>query len=354
MKVKVFKFASLALAAAITGSVALAETAVRLSYNQPEASAAWQQVMAPYADNLESKSQGEFNVARYPGEVLHPVADGFKAAATGITDVTSAWPLYQASSFAVFHGLGLPGALPNSDIATIRVMDELYAKHLRGEYEKMRVKLAFNASTPSYDLLSTKPIKSLDDLKGLRIRAGGATATEIVERLGATPVTMSITDAYTAFQQGVVDGIVLASADMVAYRMIEVGKHYYQIGVSRIAIPHAVSASFYDGLSDDLKSVIASAGNEAGYDYARMYMGLTDGALDKMAEAGVTIVKASPEDQARIAELLAPMWDEFVAKNGGAGSAAEAFVADMRMLKDKYNTMSDEEILALPPVDGLR
>ena len=356
MKTSAFKAASMAIAVAVTSaaSAAFAQTEVKLSYNQPATSAAWQEVIEPYAARLETLSQGKLTVARYPGEVLHPVADGFRAAATGITDVTSAWPLYQASSFNLFHGLQLPGAMPASDIATVRVMDELYSKYLRDEYERMRVKLAFNASTPSYDILSTKPINSLDDLSGLRIRAGGSTATQIVERLGAIPVTMSITDAYTAFQQGVVDGIILASADMVAYRMYEVGKHYYQIGVARIAIPHAISAQFHDGLPAEMQAVFAEAGDQAGYDYARMYMGLTENAIQRMEQEGVTIVRASADDQARINELLSPMWDDFVAQNGGEGSAAASFVADMRTLRDKYAGMTDEEILALPPVEGLR
>jgi len=357
MKTTRIKTAGMALAVALAGMApvaAQAETEVILSYNQPATSAAWQEVMEPYAARLESLSEGEFDVARYPGEVLHPVADGFRAAATGITDITSAWPLYQASSFSLFHGLQLPGAMPDSDIATVRVMDELYATYLRDEYERMRVKLAFNASTPSYDILASQPINSLEDLRGLRIRAGGSTATEIVERLGGIPVTMAITDAYTAFQQGVVDGIILASADMVAYRMYEVGKHYYQMNAARIAIPHAINAAFYDGLSPELQAVVAEAGNQAGYDYARMYMGLTQSAIERMTEEGVTIVQASEEEQARIAELLNPMWEGFVAENGGEGSVAAAFVNDMRELRDKYEGMSDEEILALPPVEGLR
>ena len=356
MKVSRIKAAGFAMAMAITSAATLvqAQTELKLSYNQPATSAAWLEVIEPYAARLETLSEGKLTVARYPGEVLHPVADGFRAAATGITDVTSAWPLYQASSFALFHGLQLPGAMPTSDIATVRVMDELYAKYLRDEYERMRVKLAFNASTPSYDILASKPINSLDDLRGLRIRAGGCTATAIVERLGGIPVHMSITDAYTAFQQGVVDGIILASADMVAYRMYEVGKHYYQIGVARIAIPHAINAAFLDGLSPDLQAVVAEAGNAAGYDYAKMYMGLTESAIERMAQEGVTIVQASAEDQARITELLNPMWDDFVAQNGGDGSAAAAFAADMRELRDKYAAMSDADILALPAVEGLR
>ena len=48
------------------------------------------------------------------------------------------------------------------------------------------------------------------------------------------------------------------------------------------------------------------------------------------------------------------MWDDFVEANGGEGSEAAQFVAEMSALRDKYAAMTDEEILALPPVDGLR
>ena len=344
--------------AAIFGLCAAAASAqqieVKLSYNQPESSAAWQEVMQPYADKLETLSDDRLQVATYPGEVLHHVSDGFRAAATGITDVTSAWPVYQASSFELFHGVQLPGALPGSEIAAVRVMDEIYSKYLKDEYERLRVKLAFNAVTPSYDIMTVKPVNSLEDLEGLRIRAAGSTISEIVERLGATPVTMSITDAYAAFQQGVVDGIILAPADMVAYRMHEIGKYNYRVGIARVAIPHAINATFYQGLSSDLQTVFAEAGHDASLDYARMYMDLTQSALGDMKNEGVAVALPSEEDVARIDTLLAPMWDDFVETHGGEGSTAANLVADLRAAKDRYSSMSDVEILALPPVNHMR
>ncbi|SFQ16343.1 TRAP transporter substrate-binding protein [Tranquillimonas alkanivorans] len=359
MKASLIKAAGLAVTLGFTVSAAHAEEPieVKLSYNQPASSAAWQEVMQPYADRLEELSEGRLEVVTYPGEVLHPVADGFRAAATGITDVTSAWPVYQASSFKLFHGVQLPRALPDNDLAAVRVMDEVYAKYLRDEYERLRVKLAFNAVTPGYDIMTTTPVNSLEDLEGLRIRASGSTISDIVERLGATPVTMSITDAYTAFQQGVVDGIILATADMVAYRMHEVGKYNYRLGVARVAIPHAINAQFYDSLPEDLQNVFAEAGEQAGYDYSRMYMRLTERALEEMEKEGVTVVEASDEDVARVNELLEPMWSEFVENNGGEGSAAAELVKDLRAGFERYDDMSEEELTTLQdtqPVEDLR
>jgi len=222
----------------------------------------------------------------------------------------------------------------------------------------MGIYLAFNAVTPVYDILTTRPVNSLEDLRGMKIRAAGGGITEIVQRLGATPVTMTITDAYTAFQQGVVDGIILSTADMVAYGMHEVGKYNYRIGVVRVAIPHAVNKAFYDGLSDDLKQVFDNASRNAAYNYQQMYTRLTADALATMEAEGVQVVEASEDDIKKMNELLSPMWDAFVEKNsGGSGPSAEQLAADIRSLTQKYAGMSDEEILQLKdaePVQGLR
>jgi TRAP-type transport system periplasmic protein len=349
----------LAVAAALFASIAYAQDPieVRISFNQPDTSPAWREAIKPFGDELEKESGGRFKVTHYPGEVLHTVADGFRAAATGITEVTSAWPVYSANSFKLFHAMELPMALPNSDVAAVRVVDELYPTYFKDEYERMGIYLAFNATTPTLDIMTTRPVNSLEDLKGLKIRAAGGGISQIVERLGAVPVTMTITDAYTAFQQGVVDGIILSTADMVAYRMHEVGKHNYRIGIVRVVIPHAVNKAFYDGLPDDLKTVFDTAGRNAGYNYQQMYQRLTLKALETMDAEGVSVVEASAEDLQKANELLAPMWDGFVERNAGSSPSAEQLVADLRALTEKYNAMSDEEILELKdaePVEGLR
>ena len=346
-----------ALAAAIAATTASAQETIdmKVSYNQPASSAAWLEVMQPFVDELEEKSGGRFKITTYPGEVLHAVGDGFKAAATGITDVTSAWPLYLTNSFQLFHATQLPLALPDSNVAAVRVVDELYPKYFKSEYEKLGILLAFTAVTPEYDILTIKPVKSLADLKGLKIRATGGGITEIVERLGAVPVSMTISDAYTSFQQGLVDGIILASADMVAYRLHEVGKYNYRIGVLRATIPQAVNRKFYENLPDDLKEVFATASANASINYSEMYNRLTAKALETMAAEGIEVTMASEEDIAKANELLAPMWDNFITANKGNKTADPAeLIADLRALTEKYSAMSDEEIKALPPVEGLR
>ncbi|MEW5425025.1 TRAP transporter substrate-binding protein [Amorphus sp. 3PC139-8] len=345
------------VAAAATQALAADPIEVKISYNQPETSPGWQEVMKVFGEELAEKSDGRLKPVYYPGEVLHTVADGFRATGTGITDVTSAWPVYQANSFNLFLGTELPLALPTSDIAAVRALNELYPEFFKKEYERLGVKLAFNAATPGYDILTTKPVKSVDDLKGLKIRAAGGGITEIVERLGAVPVTMTISDAYTAFQQGVVDGIILSTADQVAYRLHEVGKYNYRIGVVRVAIPQAVNPKFYDSLPEDLKTVFDEAALNAAYNYQKMYKNLTASALETMKEEGIEVTEATPEDLAKIEKMVAPMYDAFLEKNADRSPSGADLIEAMTALRDKYEGMSDTEILKLKdtdPAEGLR
>lgn len=347
---KAWKFAAaLAMSAAVGSGAAFAqEQKVRISYNQPATSPAWIKVFQAYGEELEALSNGRLKPEFYPAAMLHPIGDAFKALLGNVTDVTAAYPAYMASSFNLMHANDLPFILPASDIAATRVVNEMYPDYYMQEYEKVGIYLAFYAVTPSYDIISTKPINSLADLAGMKIRAAPGPMTEMLERLGGVPIAMQITETYTSFQQGILDGVLLASADTYAYRLHEVGKHLYRVGVGRVAIPSGLRKDLYDSLPEDLQEVFAVAGRHAGMNYAKMYMQLTEDAIKGMTEAGVTIVEPSAEDRAKVEELLTPMYAAFLEKNASFSNPSAQEVLDhLLALREKYSAMSDEDILKL-------
>ncbi|MRX48876.1 hypothetical protein GI374_00170 [Paracoccus sp. S-4012] len=347
---KGWKFAAaVALSAVVGAGAAFAEDfKVRISYNQPATSPAWIEVFQAYGEEIEALSGGRLKPEYYSAAVLHPIGDAFKALLGNVTDMTAAYPAYMPSSFHLMHANDLPFILPDSDIAATRVVNEMYPDYYMDEYEKVGIYLGFYAVTPSYDIISTRPINSLADLEGMKIRAAPGPMTEMLERLGGVPISMQITETYTSFQQGILDGVLLASADIYAYRLHEVGKHLYRAGVGRVAIPSGFRKDLYDSMPEDLQEVVAVAGRHAGMNYAKMYTQLTSDAMVGMAEAGVTIVEPTAEDRAEIQERLAPMYDAFVEKNASFTDPSAQEVLDrLKELDEKYSAMSDEEILAL-------
>src|SRR5690606_32610959 len=125
-----------------------------------------------WVDMVEDESNGKIKIQSYLGGTLHGARDGFKAAVNDITDFTAAYTMYQPGSFSLPHALDLPFAFPNSAVAS-KVAEELYPKYFKKEYEAMGVYLAQYAANGSYNLFTKKPIRTLADMKGMKIRAAG-------------------------------------------------------------------------------------------------------------------------------------------------------------------------------------
>ena len=95
-------------------------------------------------------------------------------------------------------------------------MDE----HLRDEFKKT-VPLALFVTPPAVFMMRDKPVRSLDDLAGLKIRVASSSAAAVIEAYGATPVPMPANKVYTSMSTGVVDGALMGSDSLLIFKLIE-------------------------------------------------------------------------------------------------------------------------------------
>ena len=81
-----------------------------------------------------------------------------------------------------------------------------------------------SGSSDVYALLTKTPVKTADDLKGLRLRSGGAPFSRWAEHFGAVPASVTVNDQFEAMSQGVIDGSIASVADLLSFRLIELAK----------------------------------------------------------------------------------------------------------------------------------
>ena len=96
--------------------------------------------------------------------------------------------------------------------------------HLRDEFKKT-VPLALFVTPPAVLMMRDKPIRSLADLEGLKIRVASSSAAAVIEAYGATPVPMPANKVYTAMNTGVVDGALMGSDSLLIFKLIELTKY---------------------------------------------------------------------------------------------------------------------------------
>ncbi len=159
-----------------------------------------------FADKVNEMSEGRISIEVFPAGTLGPGLKVSETVKNGVADMGHTWIGYDwgADPTAVLFG-GFAGSFD-----TEKMLHWLYragGAELQAEWrmEKFNlVSMPLFIRTAEVFLHSRKPVRSLEDLKGLKLRTAGAWL-EISRGMGAAPVTMPGGDVYTALERGAID-----------------------------------------------------------------------------------------------------------------------------------------------------
>lgn len=159
-----------------------------------------QRIAEVFAETVKTLSGGDFVITAYPAGVLFPVFETFDNLANGLVNAGMVYSAYWPGKDPLFNFTTQPGS-PLSTYAEGAYLVEKMEPWFEKLYEKHRLTYLGHAMvSPLYEqLMSVVPIDSIDKLKGLRIRASGI-GGQYYRALGATTVSLSAPDIYTALQ----------------------------------------------------------------------------------------------------------------------------------------------------------
>jgi TRAP-type C4-dicarboxylate transport system substrate-binding protein len=297
-------------------------------------------------DQLERMSGGKIQVETTWSQSVHSVREGRKATRTGLSDHAPCFSLYTSRDYNVVGGLGLPFLFNNSHEA-VATAEHLYPEYLKEEFERFGVKIMREAHTGPYHLYNNKPVKTLEDANGMKVRAGGGTHAQIIGALGATQVSMPGADAYTAMQRNTIDAIHFNDAAALIFKLHEVAKFRTLNGFNVLTVEYCMSGDWFDDLPADLQVVVNNWGRQMAiaeavgfYDYG----GIVN--VAKMAEQrGLETIDMGEAELNRWKAAVAPVEAAWVADAEKKGVPAKAFMADIRELAAKYAAMSPNDIM---------
>ncbi|HHW06686.1 MAG TPA: TRAP transporter substrate-binding protein DctP [Clostridia bacterium] len=219
------------------------------------------------------------------------------------------------------------------------IAHQIFAQYPQFDQEFLEngmVPYAGNASGTSRALFTTKPIKSLDDLKGASIRATGNWA-EIVKGLGAEPVNIPISETYLALEKGTVDGVIgLATFTLEADKLAEVVKYCYDLKVNFAPIYEwAFCKATWDKLPDDIKQVFIDNRDFLEMKSVEINVADTLPAEEYAKSLGVQFLELSDEDQAKLYDVIDKVNRQVAADLDAKGiPGTEIYEATQKLIKE--------------------
>lgn len=153
------------------------------------------------------------------------------------------------------------------------------------------------------ELMTTKPVRTLEDLSGLIIRTpNNVMQMKTWEEMGAAPTAMALGDVYTATQQGTIDGMENPMATLYGQAYYEVAKYITMIDYIRMPIQWITSESWFASLTEEQQQILCETGDEAGLFHNQKQDEMIDQYISDMEANGVEIIYPDEAEMARFKE----------------------------------------------------
>jgi len=310
---------------------------LKLAHFFPGTHPAETELVQPWAEAIEEATNGQVKITSYPGQTLLKANEIYDGVVTGIADIGLSCFSYTRGRFPVLEAFELPGITYNNSKVASKVAWE-GIKKLNPE-EVQDTKLMMVLTTGPGDLFTKVPVRNLDDLQGLEIRATGLSA-KTLEALGATPVAMPQSEAYEALSKGVVQGNLSPVEVLKGWRHAEVTDYLTRTPfLYNTLFFITMNLDKWNSLPPDIQKAIEEVNEKY---FEEVAMGLWDKQNEAalkwaVEEMGMEVITLPGEEAARWKELVRPIQEEFVAKMDEKGLPGQEILDTVKELADKYN-----------------
>ena len=267
------------------GADANAQT-IRVANFTPAAATSVKHVMVPWMKAIEKDAAGSVKMHGYWGGSLgrHP-AKQFDLVKDGVADISLVLPGYNAGRFPDFSIVELPDLFRDATETSV-ALTRMFAKGLLGGTADVKV-VGLHGNEP-YGIHVSKPISSIADLKGLKIRAAGAIQSAYLKRIGAVAIGMPAPGITEAISRRTIDGAMFNWGGLLPFRINNVTTHHYDAaqGASAFLVP--MNKARWNKLSAVARKAFDRHGGEA---FAR----LAGEAFDKKAKFVYRMLAKDPK-----------------------------------------------------------
>lgn len=333
--------AALAAPAIARPAFAQAQVTLRLHHFLPPVSNGHAKMLAPWAKMVEQDSGGKIKIDIFPSMQLGGTPPQlYDQARDGVVDIVWTLPGSTAGRFPSTEVFELPFIGARRGIVNAKASQEFANAHLGKETADIKL-----LSYWSHDhglIHANKQVKTMDDLKGLKLRSPTRLAGEALKALGATAIPMPIPQVPESLAQRVIDGCVVPWEVVPAIKIDELVKFHTDIPGS----PTLYTASFflamnkakYDGLPADLKAVIDK---NSGMRFAELAGNMWDDAgaivLERVKKRGNTITTIAEDEKAKWIKATAPVHDAWIKQVKEKGLDGAKLIAEAKALVAKYD-----------------
>jgi len=312
---------------------------IKFAHFMPSSSFQQKKIFEPWCEKINKESEGRLQCQIYPsmqlGGTPAKLADMVR---NGVADVVWTAPSFSAGKFPRIEASEQPFLLPYGSRQSNQIIWSFYKQYASDDFKGYKV-LALHGDGGMSFHTRNKPIRTLEDLHGMKLRTSNRASSVLVDQIGAVPVSMPPPQMTEALSKGVIDGVLFTWSTIREVKVDEVTDYHSDIPAGVLAPSNTVLGLFmnprtYAKLPDDLKAVIDRNSGQALVD---MITEVWDQQLQeaRAATPANKVVKIEDNEYQRIQNAASPALQQWITDVSKKGIDGETLVAGIRRISSE-------------------
>lgn len=308
---------------------------IKFSTWHPPVSREVKTVWIPMLEELKKRSNGRITYTLYAGGALGKGPAHYDIVKNGLSDMGYFTATWTPGRFPLTDTLSLATWVNGKDIAA-DIGTEMHEKILHDEFKDVKV-LELNGCIQAF-MWTKKPVRTMEDLKGMKIRAPGGHQTNYIKALGAEPVFMPLGDVYLALETGTIDGLVTCAPLVLAFKLHEVAKNGVVATFGCVSEGVIMNKKSWERCPDDLKPIIEEVVGNPFKTTHGLNQEVYATMMKEIEGKGVTLYELPAEEQARWSKAFQEETKKWVADLEEKGLPAKDAVKMYNQIAESHGT----------------
>ncbi len=272
-----------------------------------------------FAEEVDKATAGKLKLTLHPGASLFKANEIKRAVQTGQTPIGEFILSGAANENALFGVDSIPFLA--TTYAEAKKLDTVSLPYIERVLAGQGLKLLYTVPWPGQSLYSKKPVSSLADLRGTKMRAYNPATTRIAELVGAQPVTIQLAELPQALATGGVDNFLTSSASGVDSKLYEQVKFFYDVNAWLPRNAVVVNVKAWEALDAPTRTAVERVARAAGERGWKISDQKDDEYLKELAARGMTVDRQSAGLKRELKAVGERMAAEWVRQAGADGQA---------------------------------
>lgn len=309
-----------------------AQTTLTVSNWVPPAHPIQKGMVVPWCEGVQKATANRVRCNYLPKAVANPPGT-FDAIRDGLADVSQTVHGYTPGRFFLTKVAEMPflgDKAEHTSVAYQRIYDRYLAN--TGEHKGVKV-LAVFTHGPGNIYNTKKPVQSLADLQGMKVRVGGGVVNDVAGALGTSSLLRPATESYEIIANGVADGLFFPAESIASFKLDKLIKHATLVpgGFYNTSFALFMNEGAWNKLSkQDQDAIMAVSGERASRMFGRTWDVADQAGVNALKANNIATVSASPKFVAELKSRIQPVEDEWVKEAKSRGWDGARFLSELR------------------------